>query len=119
MDQRVIYTPGRDGFLAYWRIHHWCTCCSGESRQGLRTAVMTPDPVKRDEDVPAAIEKWEKAVRELELRPDEEKLPDSYTMTALTKLLPKDGEIWKKVQDLEHENEMKKGRPGSDHKNFK
>ena len=59
MYQRVINTPGRDGFLAYWRIHHWCTCCSGESRQGLRTAVMTPDPVKRDEDVPAAIEKWE------------------------------------------------------------
>ena len=49
-------------------------------------------------------------MRELELKPDEKQLPDSDKITALVKLLPKDGERWKKVQDLGHDSEMKQGR---------
>ena len=71
------------GFEAFQNLYLWYSGSSGEAISWKTGKVMNPTPVKKEEDLAAAIDQWHKDVKILEAHGGQFKLPASFKIQAL------------------------------------
>ena len=80
------------GILAYWRMHWWFTEVCKIEMSSQRTTLAQPGICKRDDELAAAVENWERQLREFEERGGKP-FEDQERITGLIGMLPKDSKI--------------------------
>ena len=97
---RVGLTDTGAGLLAYQRLYLWFAGTSGLALSERVRLLMNPEPIKRDEDLDEALERWFEQNRLIAMHGSEYKLAALFKITALRIMMSKRRELFDQMESV-------------------